>query len=96
MKESYNEFVPFRIFLAAGVVGLLALNSNTDEKTKEVVAEGEYTVIDASGDTVTLEKDGERYSTSINNLSQADKEKLTELRPDLKEFLNNGPINIVK
>ncbi|MEI8249268.1 MAG: hypothetical protein WCG07_02105 [Candidatus Taylorbacteria bacterium] len=97
MKNS-NEMGMFEAtmpILLGGLVltGVMIYESDPKHRVK---ADGEYNVIDARGGTVILEKDGKRYTTEIENLSPAFREKLAEIRPDLKGFLDNGPINIVK
>jgi hypothetical protein len=49
----------------------------------------------SSGGKLILEQNGKSYSLELSKLKPEQIEKLAKLNPEYKDFLNNGPINVI-
>ena len=77
--------------MAGGMVSTII-----DGENHEVEASGEYNVVSVDGPITKLEQGGNTYIISTDKLPQDAKDKLVSIRPDLKVFLNNGPLYIAE
>jgi hypothetical protein len=86
--------------IAMGTAGLLVAHNEGKIRSQEIHAwdsdkEVEFTVVEVNSSGAVLEHDGKKYTVTNEFLAERTKIELSEKNPNLKPFLENGPINVM-
>ena len=78
-----------------GVGGAMQyFHDKNGKEVKPVHPEGEFEVMNLDSSHATLRQDGVDYIVNTVDLSEEVKLKLANLNPELKKFLDDGPIKV--